>query len=91
MNALALFWRLFRWLSAKPDPGRVITHIFSFLLIREEQGQERSEGSRSSWRAFLRKIQAKWSFSNWIKVREFLSDNGVSVELEVSIPGAQPF
>lgn len=58
--------------------------------MREEQGQERSEGSRSSWRAFLRMIQAKQGFSNSIKVREFMSDKGGPVEHEVCIPGAQP-
>lgn len=58
--------------------------------MQEEQGQERSEGSRSSWRAFLRMIEAKRGFSSSIKVREFVSDKGGSVEHEVCIPGAQP-
>lgn len=35
-------------------------------------------------------IEAKRGFSNSIKVREFVSDKGGSVEHEVCIPGAQP-
>lgn len=58
--------------------------------MQEEQGQERSEASRSSWRAFLRMTEAKRGFSNSIKVREFVSDKGGSAEHEVCIPGAQP-